>query len=100
MMNGMMLSLNPIITIKKPNNMQEKINWERIENEEESFSIYRAAIPGGWLILIQSDVMDNSPNHGFTTGFQWRYNTVFIPDPYHKYWDIRDWYQINAAHTK
>ena len=58
----------------------------KYENGDQVFELYRAKIPGGWLLLMQQhDYEDNGEIDGWAYG--WGYGGMtFVPDPSHK-WD-------------
>ena len=54
-----------------------KLNWEKLDQDPDYFSTYRAKVPGGWLVMVVY-----SGGAGAGTG------VTFYPDPNHK-WDGR-----------
>jgi len=56
--------------------------WENIGTGE-----WRAKVPGGWLVKITEEVIDNltSSIGSRQTGFEWRPALAFIPDPSHEW---------------
>ncbi len=65
-----------------------KIEFERVESNLAGY-VWRAQVPGGWLVRVVSDV--RSPvNYGegeprFEEGYEWRDSVCFMPDPKHEW---------------
>ena len=59
-----------------------------LEGGGPAFNVYRAKIPGGWLVLMQQQAAWHFTPPGHRPyGIGWGYGgTTFIPDPKHK-WD-------------
>jgi hypothetical protein len=55
------------------------IPWEEVENAG-LYSIYRAAMPGGWLLITKC----SGPN-----GLMNSLSTTFIPDEHHNLWILK-----------
>ena len=68
-------------------------NWTIGDDKKPVFNIFRAKIPGGWLVCMEQYNYDwqnsgSSPNYGgWGYGYGWGYGGMtFIPDPNHE-WD-------------
>lgn len=46
-------------------------------------TIRRAAVPGGWLVLVTSDVIHITETVGVQSNYDWRTSSTFVPDQYH-----------------
>ena len=59
-----------------------KYEWETIDGYN-----FRMKIPGGWVLKVREDVMQDrgSYGQGLCTGWDWRVAICFIPDPDHKW---------------
>lgn len=58
------------------------MEWEYLE-----YNLYRAKIPGGWLVKQVSDVIHLNEHHGMVGGYDIRASICFVPDEGH-YWQI------------
>lgn len=60
-----------------------------LEDFESFFSVWRAKVPGGWLIKVTNHVMtmnvDNGRIFNPKSGFETRDSICFMPDPKHKW---------------
>lgn len=65
-----------------------KIEFETLESNI-SATIQRAKVPGGWLVLAVDDVLSQMAQ-GNITGFEWRSNITFVPDPTYSWKDTPD----------
>lgn len=70
-------------------------NYTFGKDEEETFLIFRAKVPGGWLVCMKqynynSDYSMSGATHmsfGYGWGYGWGYGGMtFVPDPNHE-WD-------------
>lgn len=66
----------------------EKLQQDRkLEDDEKMFDIYRAKIPGGWLVLMQNFDYEYRDRPDTSYGYGWGYGgATFVPDPNH-IWD-------------
>ena len=49
--------------------------------------ILRAAVPGGWLVLVSSAVTHIEHGQVLGSGWDWRTSAAFVPDPTHA-WEV------------
>lgn len=63
------------------------LKWEEIESEGTEAFAHRAEVPGGWLVLAQTNVCHQDPNGvaGMHPGWDWRPSLAFVPDPEHEW---------------
>jgi hypothetical protein len=54
--------------------------WVSVPN---GTGLYRLSVPGGWLVLIELDVMHQTEDRGLQPGWDFRPATTFMPDPDH-----------------
>jgi len=55
-----------------------ELQWEDI-SQDRSFYLYKAKVPGGWLVACSDDVIE--PERNFESGWQWRTSITYVPDP-------------------
>ena len=66
------------------------IIWENIENDHTGY-LYRAKVPGGWLVKVVEDVISQQPSGmihpqiNYQIGYEWRTSITFMPDPDHEW---------------
>lgn len=54
---------------------------QKLKDGDQEFAVYRAKIPGGWLVLMRQFDFDK------INGWGWGYGgAAFVPDPNHQ-WD-------------
>ena len=58
-----------------------EVVWEEIDR---AFTLLRARVPGGWLVVSVDEVSELAPN-GRAYGFEWRTAPTFVPDPEHSW---------------
>jgi hypothetical protein len=61
-----------------------KLMFEQVPSD--MFTVYRAAVPGGWLVGSSDEVIHDTQS-GFNSGWDWRTSLTFITDPKHT-WEI------------
>lgn len=54
------------------------MEWERID-----INMYRARIPGGWLVKHEAPVIHDTSHLGMIDGWDERISICFVPDPDH-----------------
>ena len=65
------------------NDTKPKLYWEEVESSPSiSAYIFRAKVPGGWLIRVVEDVVHDQSayGHGLVPGWDWRTSICFVPD--------------------
>lgn len=64
------------------------IKWEPINQPSMGGYMGRAAIPGGWLVRLTTDVYTFvNDDRNMEQGHEWRESICFVPDPEHKWQD-------------
>lgn len=62
------------------------MNWEQISETE-----WRAIVPGGWLVKVETQA-STVRHDGYSAqgdfGWEWRTALAFVPDPNHE-WDLK-----------
>lgn len=48
-------------------------------------TLWRAPIPGGWLVKVTSEVIHQNPQQGMQSGWDWRSSITFVPDKAHSW---------------
>jgi hypothetical protein len=66
---------------------EPEVTWEEMGNGGHSGYLYRAEIPGGWLVRYSDDVLlPNYPREGECgQGCGFRHSICFVPDPEHQW---------------
>ena len=62
------------------------IKWEDMTNNLSGW-MYRAPVPGGWLVRCTEDALYKNPDHHnhLQGGYEWRTSITFVPDPSHEW---------------
>lgn len=61
-----------------------RLNFEEISTNIGD-TINRARVPGGWFVLVTSEVVSTFPDGRRESGYEWRESIVFYPDPSHSW---------------
>ena len=72
-----------------------KMQWEPIP-QDIAGTLWRAKVPGGWLVNMVNDVTQILPDQGLTQGYDWRSSLTFLPDPSHL-WGMDTMVSVHAA---
>ena len=56
------------------------MNWETIDGYH-----FRAKVPGGWLVKVLEDVVQDTEFQGRIPGWDYRIALAFVPDPEHEW---------------
>jgi hypothetical protein len=57
-----------------------QLKWEEIK-QDRAFYLYKAKVPGGWLVACTDDVLDQSEQLFHQSGWEWRTSITYVPDP-------------------
>ena len=62
--------------------------WEKVEQEQSGY-LYRAKVPGDWLVKEVQDVLTSNEDAGLKMhdGYEWRSSLCFVPDVDHAWVD-------------